>query len=59
MIIKSFGWEVIAFFLAVLFYWVFFGNFINSLLAAVIFTFIKSIGLYFYLNLWKKTKWLK
>lgn len=59
LIIKSVGWELVAFVFAVIFYWLWFGSFTGSLFAGVIFTVIKSIGLFFYLKAWKKTKWLK
>lgn len=56
---KSVIWEGIAFVLAVVFYWIYFGTFTGSLIAAVLITLLKSIGLYFYLKAWKKTQWLK
>lgn len=59
LLVKSFGWEFLAFILAVFFYWIWFGNFTQSLLASIAFTFIKSFGLYYYLKLWKTTKWGK
>lgn len=58
-LIKAIGWEVIAFFIVVFFYWLWFGSFMQSLLSSIIITIIKSIGLFFYLKIWKRTKWLK
>lgn len=59
LFVKSMIWEGIAFVIAVLFYWFWFGTFTQSLLAGIIFWIIKSAGLYYYLKFWKRTQWLK
>lgn len=55
--VKSTGWEVTAFIAAIIFYWVWFGSFWESLFAGCIFTVIKISGLYFYERGWQKIKW--